>query len=88
MQIPGQIWAQFNRYVHYVAEAFFIDFEDTVRGTVLNYELNTEYRLFKHFAIGAGVARIGSSIEVNDNDWKGKVSDSYRGFTIFGTFYF
>lgn len=75
-------------YVHYVAEAFFIDFEDTVRGALLNYELNTEYKLFKHFAIGAGVARMGSSVEVNDNDWKGKVSDSYRGFTVFGTFYF
>ena len=75
-------------YVHYVAEAFFLDFEDTVRGALLNYELNTEYKLFKHFAIGAGVARIGASVEVNDDDWKGKVSDSYRGFTVFGRFYF
>jgi hypothetical protein len=75
-------------YVNYVAEAFFIDFEDTIRGALLNYELNTEYKLFKRFAIGAGVARIGSSVEINDNDWKGKVSDSYRGFTVFGTFYF
>ena len=74
--------------VNYVAESFFIDFEDTVKGALINYELNTEYKLFKHFAIGAGLARIGSSLEVNDDDWNGGVSDSYRGYTIFGTFYF
>ncbi|MDX2486540.1 MAG: hypothetical protein QNL03_03475 [Gammaproteobacteria bacterium] len=74
--------------VNYVAESFFIDFEDKLRGALINYELNTEYKLFKHFAIGAGFARIGSSLEVNADDWKGSVSDSYRGYTVFGTFYF
>jgi len=74
--------------VNYVAESFFIELEDTIKGALINYELNTEYKLFKNFAIGAGIARIGSSLEVNDNDWKGSVSDSYRGYTIFGTFYF
>ncbi|MGD2160548.1 MAG: hypothetical protein PVG12_13275 [Gammaproteobacteria bacterium] len=75
-------------YVHYVAESFFIDFEDKFRGAVLNYELNTEYKLFKHFAIGAGVARLGIAADVDDDDWRGAVSDSYRGYTLFGTFYF
>jgi hypothetical protein len=74
--------------VNYVSEAFFIEIDDTIKGAMINYELNTEYKLFKHFAVGAGMARIGTSVEVNDDDWKGKVSDSYRGYTIFGTFYF
>ena len=74
--------------VQYVAESFFIDIDDTFRGALINYELNTEYRLFKHFAIGAGLARIGSNLEINDDDWTGRVSDSYRGYTIFGTLYF
>lgn len=74
--------------VFYVAEAFFIEFEDKIRGSLLNYELSTEYKLFKNFAIGAGLARLGTNVEVNDNDWKGSVSDSYRGYTVFGTFYF
>jgi hypothetical protein len=74
--------------VQYVSEAFFIEFEDTVKGALISYELNTEYRLFKNFAIGAGLARLGTSVEVNDDNWKGKVSDSYRGFTLFGTLYF
>ena len=74
--------------VHYTSEAFFIDIDNTVKGALISYELNTEYRLFKHFAIGAGFARLGSALELNDPDWKGKVSDSYRGYTLFGTFYF
>jgi hypothetical protein len=74
--------------VNYVAESFFIDFDNTVKGALINYELNTEYRLFKHFAIGAGLARIGSALEISDPDWTGSVSDSYRGYTLFGTFYF
>lgn len=74
--------------VNYAAESFFIEFEDKVKGALINYELNTEYKLFKNFAIGAGLARIGSSVEVNDDDYSGKISDSYRGYTVFGTFYF
>ncbi|UCB55820.1 MAG: hypothetical protein JSW45_04640 [Thiotrichales bacterium] len=75
-------------YVRYVSEAFFIDIEDTFRGALLNYELNTEYKIFKHFAVGIGLARLGISAEVDDDDWRGKVTDSYAGYTLFGTFYF
>lgn len=74
--------------VYYVTEAFFIEFEDTIRGALVSYELSTEYKLFKNFAIGAGLARFGTSVEVDDDDWNGKVTDSYRGYTLFGTFYF
>lgn len=74
--------------IQYVAESFAIDFEDKFRGNFFNYEINTEYRLFKNFAIGAGVVRLGLDVEVDDGDWRGAVSDSYRGFTAFGTLYF
>jgi hypothetical protein len=74
--------------VKYVSEAFFFEIEDAFRGAIINFEVNTEYRLFKHFALGAGLARIGVNAEVDDDDWTGKVTDSYRGFNVFGTFYF
>jgi hypothetical protein len=43
-----------------------------------------------HFAIGAGLARLGADVEVNDDDWIGKVTvtDSYHGYRVFGTLYF
>jgi hypothetical protein len=50
--------------------------------------VNTEYRLFKHFAIGAGFARLAIDADIDDDDWKGSVSDSYSGFTLFGALYF
>ena len=74
--------------VRYVSEVFFFDIDDSFRGAILNYELTTEYRLFKYFALGAGVARIGVNAEVDDDDWRGTISDSYRGLNLFGTFYF
>jgi len=74
--------------VRYVSEAFFIDFDDSFRGAIINFELNTEYRLFKHFALGAGLARIGVDAEVDDNDWSGTVTDGYNGFNVYGALYF
>lgn len=74
--------------VTFVSEAFFIDYEDTFKGSLFNYELSTEYKLFKHFAIGAGTARLGTDVEVNDDNWIGKVTDNYRGYRVFGTLYF
>jgi hypothetical protein len=74
--------------VQYVTEAFFIDFDNTIKGALVRYELNVEYKLFKNFAIGAGLARLSTSVDVNADNLRGKVTDSYRGYTLFGTFYF
>ena len=75
-------------YVRYVSEAFFIDIEDTFRGGLINFELSTEYKIFNNFALGIGLARLGTNVEVDDEDWRGSFSDSYRGATVFGTLYF
>lgn len=75
-------------FVRYVSEAFFIEFDDSFRGALLNYELSTEYRIFRNFALGVGFARIGLDADVNADDWQGKLTDSYRGVTAFGSFYF
>ena len=74
--------------VRYVSEAFFIEFEDVFRGAIINFELSTEYRLFRNFALGVGLARIGINAEVDDDKWRGQVTDSYRGYTVYGTLYF
>ena len=75
-------------YVRYVSEAFFIDIEDTFRGGLINFELNTEYKLFNNFALGIGIARLGTNVDVDSDDWRGSFSDGYRGATVFGTLYF
>jgi len=34
------------------------------------------------------IISLGINAEVDGDDWRGKVTDSYRGFNVFGTFYF
>ena len=73
--------------IGYLVETFAIEI-DNFRGSLFNYELNTEYRLLKNFSLGIGLARLGMNVEVDEDDWRGTVSDSYRGFTAFGVLYF
>lgn len=75
-------------YVRYISEAFFIDIDNTFRGGLINFEINTEYKIFKNFALGIGLARLGTNVDVDDDDWRGSFSDGYRGATVFGTLYF
>ncbi len=74
--------------VRYVSEAFFIEIDDVLKGALLNYELSTEYKLLKNFALGIGLARLGLDVDVNDDEWRGSISDGYRGYNVFGTLYF
>ena len=73
---------------HFLVETFFLNIDDKLRATVLNFELNTEYRVWQNFAVGAGIARLGTEIEVNAPDFRANITDAYNGFTLFGTFYF
>jgi hypothetical protein len=75
-------------YVHYVAETFFVEVNNSFKGALYNYNISTEYKLFKHLALGAGFARIGMQADVDKDSWTGAISDSYSGFTLFGTLYF
>lgn len=74
--------------VRYISEAFFIEIDDAISGALLNYELSTEYKLFRNFALGIGLARFGADVDVTDDNWNGSISDSYRGYNVFGTLYF
>ena len=75
-------------YVHYVAESFIIQVDNSFKGALFNYNLSTEYKLFEHLALGAGFARIGMQADIDKDNWSGGMSDSYSGFTLFGTLYF
>ena len=77
-----------NWSVHYKSESFFIELNDSIRGALLNYELDIEYKLFKNFAIGAGVSRISTDVEIKKNNWKGSIEDSHRGLLLYGALYF
>lgn len=74
--------------VHFLSEAFYIDIEDSLKGTLLNSEFTIEYKAFKNFAIGAGTTRVSTDLDVNDDDWQGSFNDSHRGYLLYGKLYF
>ena len=74
--------------VRYISESFFIEIEDKLKGTLLNYELDIEYKMTKHLAIGAGITRVSTDFQVKDDDWDGGFNDSHRGSLLYGSFYF
>jgi len=74
--------------LRYVSETFFIKIDDALEGTLLNYELDLEYRLTNSLVLGAGIARTSTDLDVDDGDWEGSISDSNRGLLIYGAYYF
>jgi hypothetical protein len=74
--------------VRYASETFFIDIDDTFKGTLLNYELNIEYRFDNQLVLGAGIARTSTDLEVDDSDWQGRLADSNRGLMLSAGYYF
>ncbi len=74
--------------VRYLSEAFYIEIEDSLKGTLLNSELSIEYKAFKNFAIGLGITRVSTDFEVDDDDWRGDFNDSHRGYLVYGSLYF
>jgi len=77
-----------NWSVHYISESFILEIGNEFKGTLLNYELNLEYKFDNKIAIGAGLVRSSTDLEVKDSDWTGGIVDSYRGILIYGGYYF
>ena len=77
-----------NWSVNYISETFFIEIDDTFKGTFLNYELNLEYKFDNKFALGAGLVRSSIDLEVDDSDWSGGIVDSYQGALLYAAYYF
>ena len=77
-----------NWSIHYISEQFVIELGDEFRGTLLNNELNFEYKFDNKIAIGGGFVRSSTDLEVNDSDWSGSLVDTYRGIVLYAAYYF
>ena len=55
--------------------------------TIINLEINTEYRVWSKVAVGAGIARLCPELVINAPNFTGNVTDIDSSFTSFGTFY-
>jgi len=77
-----------NWSVNYISETFFIEIDNTFRGTLLNYEWNIEYKFDNKLALGAGLVRSSIDLDLKDSDWSGGIVDSYKGALLYATYYF
>ena len=73
--------------LHYLSETFFIEIDESIKGAFINYELNVQYRFLDHFILGLGTARLSTDLEADDDDWRGSISDSHRGWLLFASYY-
>jgi len=67
----------------YKTQSFYIKIDNAVRGSLVDFELDTEYRFTKHFAVGLGFSRLTLDIDVSDSDFRGELTNLYRGYTLY-----
>jgi hypothetical protein len=67
---------------------FYFDFQDIVRGSLVEFEAGIEYRALLNFALGASLSRLAIDVDVNDDKFNGGVADLYRGVQLYGAFFF
>lgn len=74
--------------VRFRTDSFYFDYEDKVRGSLLELQVGVEYRALRHFALGASLSRLAIDVDFEDDDFNGSVQDLYRGARLYGAFYF
>ncbi|MBW4934105.1 hypothetical protein [Marinobacter sp. F4206] len=74
--------------VRFRTDTFYFDYEDEIRGSLLELQVGVEYRALRHFALGASLSRLAIDVDIKDDDFNGSVTDLYRGARLYGAFYF
>ena len=74
--------------VHFRFETFYIEINDKIRGSLINGELGTEYRLLKNVGLGIGLNRYTVDAKIKSSKYTGKITDIYRGINIYAAAYF
>lgn len=86
---PLPVWGMRSTYfitprwqVNFGFETFYLELED-YSGSFLDTELETEYRLARNVGVGLGFTHLGLDLDADTSDFRGSVSDIYRGFELF-----
>lgn len=69
-------------------EIFYIEIDDNFKGSLLDLKAGTEYRAFKNVGVGINLNRMSINAEVDDDDFRGSVNDTYKGLNVYAAFYF
>lgn len=69
-------------------EIFRVKLDGEFAGSLTDLQLQTEYRLARNFAVGAGLSRLRLKGDVDNGDFQGDLEDIYRGYQLYGAVYF
>ena len=69
-------------------DIFYIELESTTEGSISDFQLATEYRFFRTFAMGVGINSTALDVSVDDSDFNGTINDTYKGYEIYAALYF
>lgn len=67
----------------FTMESFYIEVGDKYRGSLDDFQLGVEYQPFQHVLFGASANRLAVDAEIDDGDYRGSISDLYRGAQIY-----
>ncbi len=92
---PLPVWGIFADYkftprfsAYYIYQAFFIDYEDKAKGSLLDTLLAFEYRLFSHFALGAAYNRFNVNLDLKGDNARLNINTGWNGGLLYGALYF
>jgi len=75
-----------SSYFNY--QFFFINYQDTVKGGLQDFLLGLEYRVSRHFAVGAAFNRFAMYLESKGDQTTLYADSRWRGTMLYGSLYF
>jgi len=74
--------------VYYNYQAFSIDYDNKVKGSLQDFLFGLEYRLFRNVAAGAAYNRFNMSLELKKSDYTMNMNSGWNGLMLYGAVYF
>jgi len=74
--------------MHYRIETFYIEINNTIRGSFVNSDFGTEYRYFDNVAFGFSIINFSFNAKIVSSEYTGGINDRYRAFSIYTNYYF
>jgi hypothetical protein len=92
---PLPVWGLFADYkftprlsAFYNYQFFFVNYQDVVKGGLMDFLLGLEYRLFRHVALGAAYNRFGLHVKAKGDNQTLYFDSNWNGGMLYGAVYF
>jgi len=77
---------RFSAFYNY--ESFFIDYQDKVRGALVDFLFGLEYRIFRNVALGVAYNRFDLNVRITGDNKTLNMETNWNGGMLYGALYF